>query len=173
MVIGESLWGGDSAGTGVAGTLKITAKAGNTVTFLNPTAGVPPGDMYKSVYDTTNDGIVDHATLADNLVDSTVILPTIWSVRQRSFNAITNPNFEVNQVVPWPLVQNSIATNGYVVDRWGWYLNYPPMTGNASGQSVKANVLVLEPIFYILLDLTAYGRRSTNEFSSRVKRDPE
>src|SRR4029077_713418 len=93
----------DQAGSGVglSGILQVTAKAGNTLTLLNPTPApaIPPADttqagLLKQLSGNTTD-FVDGTNTCQNLVNA--IQPTIWSARLRSFNAIGNPTFEVDQ----------------------------------------------------------------------------
>ena len=44
------------------------------------------------------------------------INPTIWSVRQRSYNSIGNPNFEIDQINVGALIANNMTV--YPCDRW-------------------------------------------------------
>lgn len=62
---------------------------------------------------------------------SAAVKPTIWSVRQRNFNALGNPNFEVDQRNAGVLVNP--ANGGFCVDRWNAQYNG---TLRVSGQQI-------------------------------------
>ena len=107
--------------TGPAGPIAVSADANNAArlgsdsNLLVPTSPIP-------IADATRSGLLRQVSgLTTDLVDgtnhtqdfTTALKPTIWSVRSNSYNAIGNPNFEVDQ-------QNIGAqvTTGRVVDRW-------------------------------------------------------
>jgi len=128
--VGEMVTVGNAGGGGNSGALQITAIAGNTLTLLNPPAvpSIPPADstqagLLKQLSGNTTD-FVDGTNTCQNLANA--VTPTIWSVRLRSFNAIGNPTFEVNQRSP----ATSIALSTVAVwplDRWAVSKGASPM----------------------------------------------
>jgi len=114
----------DQAGGGGAGSpgiLQVVSIAGNTVTLLNPQPPptLPPlasastqGLMNQTSGNTTD--FIDGTNNSQNLVNA--VTPTITSVRLRSFNAVGNPCFEVDQANVNTLVNN--IGNVRMSDRW-------------------------------------------------------
>lgn len=88
---------------------------------------------------------VDGTNNCQNLVSA--VQPTIWSVRQRSFNAIGNPNGECDQVNCHTAVTN--PTSGRLSDRW-FFLKGGTYTVNI--QSV-----VLSPYNAVIVPGTSYA----------------
>jgi hypothetical protein len=111
----------DTAGGASAGALQITAIVGNTVTLLNPAviSAIPPAS-------TTTSGLLNQISgnttdFIDGTNSSQPLAPVIWYARMRSFNAVGNPTFEVDQ-------RNAGAsvTAGAVIwamDRWQFAKN--------------------------------------------------
>jgi hypothetical protein len=85
-------------------------------------AAGPKGDPAPSVLaDTTQNGLLRQVSgNVSDFVDGTnhcqPIAPQIWSVRLRSFNAIGNPNFEVDQRNAGASI--TAATSAWACDRW-------------------------------------------------------
>jgi hypothetical protein len=121
LVLGQMLWIDQSAGgVGQGGLMQVTNVVGNAVTLLNISAGtgIPlanttqPGLLTKLSGNATD--FVDGTNTCQNLVGA--VQPTIWSARLRSFNAIGNPNFEVDQR---NVGTATTSVNGvFVQDRW-------------------------------------------------------
>jgi hypothetical protein len=124
VVVGQFVYV-DQAGGGVgqAGLMQVTAKTGNQLTLLNPTIppAIPLADntqsgLLRQVSNAATD-YVDGTNHCQNLV--TAIQPTIWSVRLRSFNALGNPNFEVDQRTCGTGVGYGVGgTAPFCMDRW-------------------------------------------------------
>lgn len=76
--------------------------------------------------------------------------PNIWSQRLKSFNAIGNPNFEVDQRNCGSLIS---APNGMVIDRWG---STNAGTLAVSGRQIGENVLLPGTNFMISRSLWRY-----------------
>jgi len=122
VAVGEMLYV-DRAGGGIGlpGVFQVQAKSGNQLTLLNPV--VPPG---VPLADTTQPGMLTQVT--GNTIDfidgtnncrnlATAIQPTIWAARLRSFNAVGNPNFEVDQRNIHALQTNATGVADSI-DRW-------------------------------------------------------
>jgi len=107
--------------TGPAGPIVVSADTNNAArlgsdsNLLVPTVPFP-------IADATRNGLLRQVSgLTTDLVDgtnhtqdfTTALKPTIWNVRLNSYNALGNPNFEVDQ-------QNIAGqvTVGRVIDRW-------------------------------------------------------
>lgn len=58
--------------------------------------------------------------------------PTIWAMRLRSYNAIGNPNFEVDQISVGAM--QSAYAGGKPIDRWNW------AKGLSSGGAINAGI---------------------------------
>jgi hypothetical protein len=104
----------------------------------------PKGDAgtAQPLADTTQDGLLRKVSgLTSDFIDGTnhsqSIAPQIWSVRLRSFNAIGNPNFEVDQRLCGAF---TAAANGSTQDRWFRYT-----TGSMVLTSQQAAVAVPIP----------------------------
>jgi hypothetical protein len=54
----------------------------------------------------------------DGTNNSQPLPPVIWSARLRSFNAIGNPNFEVDQRQAGGAITSTASTGGFPIDRW-------------------------------------------------------
>jgi hypothetical protein len=145
----------------VTGKTFVDGEKGITATKLNQIisqAVIQPsfvsGKPASSTLDPTDQllelkGAGTYATITgQQLIDSVSasvtqnIQPTIWSVRLRSFNAIGNPTFEVDQRSCGTLVTNA---NALVQDRWvdnkGGTLTYTAQQVSA-GNSVGGGVLL-------------------------------
>ena len=136
VALGEWVYVDDANGTGVAGQLIVSAKTPTTLTLFNPTSTTYP------LADTTQNGLLRKVSgNTSDFIDGTnncqPIVPQITAVRLRSFNAIGNPNFEVDQVsVGAPIT----AANTKTIDRWATF-----KTGTMVASVGQAGVLVLLP----------------------------
>jgi len=117
IVIGELLYVSTAGGTTSAGALQVTAINGNTITLLNPNppSVIPPADS-------TQAGLLNQVSgnttdFVDGTNHSQALSPVIWYARQRSFNAIGNPNFEIDQRNVGTGIVN-IAASAFAIDRW-------------------------------------------------------
>jgi hypothetical protein len=127
---GDGVWappagGGDVIGPGIAvdgdvalfsGTtgkvLKTTGRQISTVgDVTGPAGGVTTGDL--ACFSGTTGKIIATPTAAQLTAE---LGPTIWSVRNNSYNSVGNPNFEVDQINCLAAVTNN--TNVYPCDRW-------------------------------------------------------
>ena len=119
LAIGEWVYIDDAGGPGVAGQLQVQSKTASTVTLLNSLAptGTPPlaspttAGLLTQVSGSTNDFV-------DGTNNCQPITPQITAVRLRSFNAIGNPNFEVDQRLCGAA---TVAANVPTQDRWSRY----------------------------------------------------
>jgi len=105
-------------GVGLPGILQVTAKAGNTLTLLNPTpppavpnASTTAAGLLAQVSGNTTDYIRADNT-SQNL--ATAVQPAIWSARLRSYNSVGNPNFEIDQRT----CGTGTTTSAFALDRW-------------------------------------------------------
>jgi hypothetical protein len=138
IALGEWVYINDAGGPGVAGQMVVTAKTPTQVTLFNPTPAtyplattVAPGLLTQLSGNTTDfvDGTntcrpiavsTDSGNLAIIGSDKLISVPqqTLWYQRLRSFNAVGNSNFEVDQ----RNVGNSFgiynAANTPAIDRW-------------------------------------------------------
>jgi Collagen triple helix repeat (20 copies) len=98
-------------------------------------ASVTTAGLLKQLSGNTTD-FVDGANACQNLV--TAVQPTIWSVRLRSFNAVGNPTFEVDQRnVGAAVINPSVA---FSIDRWQVLRSGTPMTVNTQQASLGTGV---------------------------------
>jgi hypothetical protein len=119
ITLGQMLYIANAGGSSLAGALQVTAKAGNLLTLLNVSSpgGIPlaaattPGLLNQVSGNTTD--------FVDGTNNCQPLAPVIWSVRSRSYNAIGNPNFEVNQRL-WTIGAPVLpaAVGAFLVDRW-------------------------------------------------------
>jgi len=116
--LGEMVSIANAAGASLAGALQITNIAGNTLTLLNPQPppAIPPADstqagLLKQLSGNTTD-YVDGTNTCRDLTSA----PAITLMRLRSFNAVGNPTFEVDQRNAGGIVTTAGATMS--VDRW-------------------------------------------------------
>jgi len=146
MMLNEYVYVNNAGGSGLAGAMQITAIAGNNVTLLNP-APAPAIPLASSA----GAGLLAQTSnLTTDYVDGTntcrdlTSAPAITLMRLRSFNAIGNPNFEVDQ----RNCGTSVAFTGGIFgpDRWK-YSKVGTLT--ATGQQQGANVLVPNTNFCI------------------------
>jgi hypothetical protein len=119
--VGEMIYVTGAGTGGQAGVLQVTAIAGNQLTLLNPVPppAIPPASssttgLLNQLSGNTTD-FVDGTNTCQNLVSA--IQPTIWSARLRSFNAIGNPTFEVDQRNIGN-IQPNWASGTPIIDRW-------------------------------------------------------
>jgi hypothetical protein len=140
LVLGQYVEVKTAGGTSVSGTLQVTAINGNQVTLLNPSipslalANTTAAGLLVQVSGNATDYVggdnachsfppeavsADAGNLATIGSDSLISVPqsSIWSVRLRSFNAVGNPNFEVDQRNVGNIV-TAPGTSTTVVDRW-------------------------------------------------------
>jgi hypothetical protein len=110
-VVGEYVWvatAGGNASTPMA--LQIQSKTASSLTLLNPPIGsmAPSGDA-QNLLTLGSDSLL--------YLPPSAIQPTIWSARLRSFNAVGNPNFEVDQRLIHQI--NPALPNGtFICDRF-------------------------------------------------------
>src|SRR5215469_3191936 len=115
--LGEMVSIANAAGASLAGALQITNIAGNTLTLLNPQPppAIPPADstqagLLKQLSGNTTD-YVDGTNTCRDLTSA----PAITLMRLRSFNAVGNPTFEVDQ----RNCGSSVTVgNSLILDRW-------------------------------------------------------
>ena len=135
--VGQMVYVANAGGSSLAGALQVTAKVGNQLTLLNasPPGGIPPAT-------TVIPGLLN--SLSGNATDYVngtnacqPLSPVIWSARLRSFNAIGNPTFEVDQ-------RNAdgatAVTVGMPLDRWTL------MRSGTNTVSLKQNDTATSPI---------------------------
>lgn len=113
-VVGEFVWvatAGGSPTTPMA--LQITAKTATTLTLLNPpTAGMQVSGDANNLLSLGSDSLA--------YLPPSAVQPTIWSARLRSFNAIGNPTFEVDQRNCGSALTYPAGSIGQMqMDRWG------------------------------------------------------
>jgi hypothetical protein len=125
-IVGPTGPTGDTGVTGAQGPpgpSTISGNAGNTALLGSDSLiYVPTTPLANS---TQNGLLTQLSGLTTDLVDGTnniqnqtaAINPVIWSVRQRSFNALGNPNFEVNQRVTANALTN-MPSGSFIADRW-------------------------------------------------------
>jgi Collagen triple helix repeat (20 copies) len=132
---------GATGPTGPPGPTAVSGDAGNTAMLGSDSRLYVPATALAI---TTKQGsIVKLSGLTTDFLDGTnnfqnlagAVQPTIWSARLRSFNAIGNPNFEVDQ----RNVGNLIATPsiGPIIDRW---IYSKSGTMIVSGQQTAGNI---------------------------------
>lgn len=114
---------GATGPTGPPGPTAVSGDAGNTAMLGSDSRLYVPATALAT---TTKIGsIVKLSGLATDFLDGTntfqnlqgAVQPTIWSARLRSFNAIGNPTFEVDQRNVGNLVSN-IGSGVFAQDRW-------------------------------------------------------
>jgi hypothetical protein len=166
LVLGQYVEVKTAGGTSVSGTLQVTNISGNQVTLLNPSipslalANTTAAGLLAQVSGNATDYIggdnaphalppsgvsADAGNIATLGSDSRIYVPdptpVITSVRLRSFNAIGNPNFEVDQ----RNVGNAISLAAGNVIKFGcdrWNLNKNAATGAVNaGQGVLTSVV--------------------------------
>jgi hypothetical protein len=138
ITIGQMLYISTAGGSSTsAGGLQVTAKTGNLVTLLNPAvvSAIPPADTTQAGLLNQLSGLSTDYVGGDNATHDTGSI--IWSARLRSFNAIGNPNFEVDQRNCSNPV--SIGSSTMVCDRW-WGRRGPSTTAVANMFSVGNNL---------------------------------
>lgn len=91
--------------------------ANNAVTNLHPDVTMITGQTAKATPVVSADQILIWDSAASAL-RKTSLSSGIWSVRQRSYNAVGNPNFEVDQRNVGGLLTHGVGS-GLCVDRWG------------------------------------------------------
>jgi hypothetical protein len=143
--VGEYVYVSGAAGSGQSGALQITAISGLQLTLLNPTPApaIPPADntqagLLKQLSGNTTD-FVDGTNTCQNLV--TAIQPTIWSVRLRSFQALGNNTFEVDQRNVGNTITVLAAGNPLTIDRWSVQkVGFSTMTATSGQNAVAAGI---------------------------------
>ena len=121
--------------------VQISSLATNASLTSLVTGPASATDLALPVYSGTTGKVIKVPTAAELFA---AVGPTIWSVRNRSFNALGNPNFEVDQRNIGALV--SPATGGFAVDRWS--VGYVG-TMTVSTQQLAENVVVPGTSFYV------------------------
>ena len=116
IVQGQIVYIANAGGGSLAGALQVTAKTGNQLTLLNPAtvSTLPPADS-------TQPGLLNQLSgNTSDFVDGTntcqPIAPVIWSARLRSYNAIGNPTFEIDQRNVGAALLN--VSTQFSQDRW-------------------------------------------------------
>jgi hypothetical protein len=120
--VGEFVSVQGAGGSGQSAVLQITAISGTTLTLLNPTQGG------LSLSGNSTDYVGGDGT-SHNLV--TAIQPTIWSARLRSFNAVGNPTFEIDQRNVGTALTNP-ANGALIQDRWAINKSGATLTGTVN-----------------------------------------
>jgi hypothetical protein len=125
IVVGQMINCAQAGGTNISGALQVQSKSGNNLVLYNPPAppaiplASPTGaGLLTQVSGKTTD-FVDGTNNCQDLTAAVigVAKPTIWAVRQRSFNAFGNPNFEVDQQINGTYaVANQAQIK--IIDRW-------------------------------------------------------
>jgi collagen triple helix repeat protein len=120
IVVGEMLYVDQAGGgVGISGVLQVTAKAGNTLTLLNPqpapaiplASSAGAGLLARTSGNTTD--------FIDGTNTCQPIAPQIWSVRLRGYSSIGNGNFGVDQRNCFSSVTVPAGTgNWWGCDRW-------------------------------------------------------
>jgi hypothetical protein len=113
--LGEWIYIDDAGGPGVAGQLVVTAKTATSLTLFNPNPNLMP------LASTTVDGLLrkvsgNSTDFVDGTNNSQPLSPVIWYARLQSYNAIGNPNFEVDQRNAGAAVLN--VSTQFAQDRW-------------------------------------------------------
>jgi hypothetical protein len=116
---------GGTGATGPPGPIAVSADSNNAArlgsdgNLLVPASPIPPADA-------TQNGLLRQISgLTTDLVDgtnntqdfATALKPVIWNVRLNSYNAVGNPNFEVDQKL-WPATSPVFSSGNFVLDRW-------------------------------------------------------
>jgi len=145
VVVGQLVYVDQAGGPGQAGALQVTAKSGNQVTLLNPTPApaIPAASTSAAGLMNLLSGNTTDYVGGDNATHA--LAPVIWSARLRSFNAIGNPTFEVDQINCGNSV--AISTGGVkTIDRW-----FVGLTGTLrfSAQQIATNVPLPGTNYYI------------------------
>jgi hypothetical protein len=124
-------------GVGLPGILQVTAIVGSTITLLNPVAPgtvgvIPPADSTQSgLMNQLSGKSTDYVTGINTCQDvGLAATPQITAVRLRSYNAVGNPNWEVDQRLTG--YNANPPTSYWICDRW--YLTKNLATGVASVQ---------------------------------------
>jgi hypothetical protein len=113
--LGQMVYVANAGGSSLAGALQVTAKAGNQLTLLNPAvvSAIPPADN-------TQAGLLNQ--LSGNALDfvgGDNACHSFGLVRLRSYNALGNPNFEVDQrAVNGSLTYAAGNVGQFQADRW-------------------------------------------------------
>jgi len=113
-----------------------------------PSASASARGLLAQLSGNTTD-FVDGTNTCQNLANA--VTPTIWSVRQRTFSAVGNPTFEVDQVN----VGAAVTASGKSQDRW--YIVNNLATGRISSNRATGFVQVPGTNF----NITNYYRRIT------------
>jgi hypothetical protein len=118
VVIGQMIYLSTAGGTASAGALQVTAINGNILTLLNPTppSVIPPADNTQAGLLNQLSGKSTDYVGGDNLCHDT---GSITALSRRNFNAIGNPNFEVDQRnVNGGLTYAAGNVTAFQADRW-------------------------------------------------------
>lgn len=136
---------GNTGPAGSTGPTAVSANANNQAKLgtdskiwvpnvIPPLASSTKNGLLAKVSGSTTD-FVDGTNHTQGL--SAAIQPTIYSVRQRNYNAVGNPTFEVLNRTPVPF---ATATSGFICDRWQLSTSLPSTVQN-SGQSSTSTAL--------------------------------
>jgi hypothetical protein len=118
-------------GTVVGASAQVGPGGDTGSTAITPVADATQNGLLRQISGNTTD-FVDGSNHCQNLVGA--VQPTIWSARLRSFNAIGNSTFEVDQRNAGAILTNP-ATNVFLQDRYQLQKN-GTMTVNA-GQNAE------------------------------------
>lgn len=138
---------GGQGPTGPTGPTQVStdannqAKLGTDAKIWVPNQAPPLADNTRSGLLTQISGLTTDIVTGQNQCNdlAAAIRPTIWLVRQRNYNAIDNPNFEVYQRQSL----NPSAASNFLTDRW-LYWCAGNLTANAqTAQSVSSPTLPL------------------------------
>lgn len=125
---------------GVAGPNAVSTQVGNRAQLGSdskiyvppyPFADASQGGLLRQLTGRTTD-FVDGSNTCQDV--ATAIKPVIWYVRNRTFNAIGNPNFEVDQRNAGNQSSNMTGPL-FLQDRWKWGQT-SPVTGRCAAQQV-------------------------------------
>jgi hypothetical protein len=132
-----------------ASSVPWTGVTGKPVTMppsAHETTHLPAGSDPLPIASSSSAGLVRQTSgLTTDFIDGTntcqnlasAVQPTIWAARLRSFNAIGNPTFEVDQINCGSTLANA---NVKVVDRWGCFK--AGTMAVSAGQLASTNVAV-------------------------------
>jgi Collagen triple helix repeat (20 copies) len=140
IALGEWVYVDDAGGAGISGQLVVTAKTPTTLTMFNPTPTTYP------LASTTTSGLLCQVSgnttdFIDGTNNSQPLQPVIWSARLRSFNAVGNPTFEVDQRT---VGAGALAAGTFAQDRW-FYNKTGTMTFSVLAQQDASASPVLFP----------------------------
>ena len=169
IALGQMVYVANAGGGTSAGALQVTGKAGNQLTLLNPgtVSAIPPADSTQSGLLNQLSGNATDFVGGDNACH---VLPASGGGSSRSFNALGNPNFEVDQRRVGSAISLGPGVNqSNYMDRWnassGGTMTY-------TVQQIPANVLLPGTNFFITSKIcrftltTAQASLGASDFAS-------